>query len=87
MSAKSLPNENLQSLYNKELPVHICNVVSPEKIYVQWLLTENLLNRYNIEGKHILHMFLFFFYILFQRYRCHNCRTLKVEKLFQLNSH
>ncbi|XP_037383279.1 RING finger protein 17 isoform X2 [Talpa occidentalis] len=44
VSAKSLPNENLQSLYNKELPVHICNVVSPEKIYVQWLLTENLLN-------------------------------------------
>ncbi|XP_032352432.1 RING finger protein 17 isoform X2 [Camelus ferus] len=42
--AKSLPNENLQSLYNKELPVHICNVISPEKIYVQWLLTENLLN-------------------------------------------
>ncbi|KAF6376704.1 ring finger protein 17 [Rhinolophus ferrumequinum] len=44
VSAKSLPNENLQSLYNRELPVHICNVVSPEKIYVQWLLTENLLN-------------------------------------------
>nr|KAF6428386.1 ring finger protein 17 [Rousettus aegyptiacus] len=44
VSAKSLPNENLQSLCNKELPVHICNVVSPEKIYVQWLLTENLLN-------------------------------------------
>ncbi|XP_032115958.1 RING finger protein 17 isoform X3 [Sapajus apella] len=44
VSAKSLPNENFQSLYNKELPVHICNVVSPEKIYVQWLLTENLLN-------------------------------------------
>ncbi|XP_070433853.1 RING finger protein 17 isoform X2 [Equus przewalskii] len=44
VSAKSLSNENLQSLYNKELPVHICNVVSPEKIYVQWLLTENLLN-------------------------------------------
>ncbi|XP_063474894.1 RING finger protein 17 isoform X4 [Symphalangus syndactylus] len=42
--AKSLPNENFQSLYNKELPVHICNVISPEKIYVQWLLTENLLN-------------------------------------------
>ncbi|KAM4860256.1 RING finger protein 17 isoform 2-T2 [Thomomys bottae] len=41
---KSLPNENFQSFYNKELPVHICNVVSPEKIYVQWLLTENLLN-------------------------------------------
>ncbi|XP_045422968.1 RING finger protein 17 [Lemur catta] len=39
-----LPNENFQSLYNKELPVHICNVISPEKIYVQWLLTENLLN-------------------------------------------
>lgn len=48
VSVKSLPNENLQSLYNKELPVHICNVISPEKIYVQWLLTENLLNRYNI---------------------------------------
>ncbi|XP_036155889.1 RING finger protein 17 isoform X1 [Myotis myotis] len=44
VTAKSLPNENLQSLYNKELPVHICNVISPEKIYVQWLLTENLLN-------------------------------------------
>ncbi|KAG8524766.1 RING finger protein 17, partial [Galemys pyrenaicus] len=44
VSAKSLSNENLQSLYNKELPVHICNVISPEKIYVQWLLTENLLN-------------------------------------------
>ncbi|XP_011855330.1 PREDICTED: RING finger protein 17 isoform X2 [Mandrillus leucophaeus] len=44
VSAKSLPNENFQSLYNKELPVHICNVISPEKIYVQWLLTENLLN-------------------------------------------
>ncbi|XP_008258182.3 RING finger protein 17 isoform X2 [Oryctolagus cuniculus] len=44
VSAKSLPNENFQSLYNKELPVHICNVVSPEKIYVQWLLTENLIN-------------------------------------------
>ncbi|XP_054433446.1 RING finger protein 17 [Pteronotus mesoamericanus] len=44
VSAKSLPNENLQSLYDKELPVHICNVISPEKIYVQWLLTENLLN-------------------------------------------
>uniref|UniRef100_A0A2I3HVR7 RING finger protein 17 n=1 Tax=Nomascus leucogenys TaxID=61853 RepID=A0A2I3HVR7_NOMLE len=42
--AKSLPNENFQSLYNKELPVHICNVISPEKIYVQWMLTENLLN-------------------------------------------
>ncbi|KAF5916304.1 hypothetical protein HPG69_017538 [Diceros bicornis minor] len=48
VSEKCLPNENLQSLYNKELPVHICNVISPEKIYVQWLLTENLLNRYNI---------------------------------------
>ncbi|XP_004604568.2 RING finger protein 17 [Sorex araneus] len=44
VSAKSLPTENLQSLYNKELPVHICNVISPEKIYVQWLLTENLLH-------------------------------------------
>ncbi|XP_045834168.1 RING finger protein 17 isoform X1 [Meles meles] len=44
VSVKSLPNENLQSFYNKELPVHICNVISPEKIYVQWLLTENLLN-------------------------------------------
>ncbi|XP_004401420.1 PREDICTED: RING finger protein 17 [Odobenus rosmarus divergens] len=44
VSVKSLSNENLQSLYNKELPVHICNVISPEKIYVQWLLTENLLN-------------------------------------------
>ncbi|XP_012497127.1 PREDICTED: RING finger protein 17 [Propithecus coquereli] len=44
VSTKSLPNENFQSLYNKELPVHICNVISPEKIYVQWLLTENLLN-------------------------------------------
>uniref|UniRef100_A0A2K6NMR3 RING finger protein 17 n=1 Tax=Rhinopithecus roxellana TaxID=61622 RepID=A0A2K6NMR3_RHIRO len=44
VSAKYLPNENFQSLYNKELPVHICNVISPEKIYVQWLLTENLLN-------------------------------------------
>ncbi|XP_066221907.1 RING finger protein 17 [Saccopteryx leptura] len=44
VTAKSLPNEYLQSLYNKELPVHICNVVSPGKIYVQWLLTENLLN-------------------------------------------
>ncbi|XP_058132339.1 RING finger protein 17 isoform X2 [Dasypus novemcinctus] len=44
VSAKSLPVENFQSLYNKELPVHICNVISPEKIYVQWLLTENLLN-------------------------------------------
>ncbi|XP_062936150.1 RING finger protein 17 [Cynocephalus volans] len=41
---KSLPNENFQSLYNKELSVYICNVVSPEKIYVQWLLTDNLLN-------------------------------------------
>ncbi|XP_042638922.1 RING finger protein 17 [Orycteropus afer afer] len=44
VSTKSLPNENFQSFYNKELPVHICNVISPEKIYVQWLLTENLLN-------------------------------------------
>ncbi|XP_052589086.1 LOW QUALITY PROTEIN: RING finger protein 17 [Peromyscus californicus insignis] len=44
LSVKSLPNENFQSLYNKELPVNICNVISPEKIYVQWLLTENLLN-------------------------------------------
>uniref|UniRef100_A0A8C2MX37 RING finger protein 17 n=1 Tax=Cricetulus griseus TaxID=10029 RepID=A0A8C2MX37_CRIGR len=43
LSVKSLPNENFQSLYNKELPVNICNVISPEKIYVQWLLTENLL--------------------------------------------
>ncbi|XP_060143729.1 RING finger protein 17 isoform X3 [Globicephala melas] len=42
--AKSLPNEDLQSLYYKELPVYICNVVSPEKIYVQWLLTEDLLH-------------------------------------------
>ncbi|XP_008566525.1 PREDICTED: RING finger protein 17, partial [Galeopterus variegatus] len=41
---KSLPNENFQSLYNKELSVYICNVISPEKIYVQWLLTDNLLN-------------------------------------------
>ncbi|XP_006879615.1 PREDICTED: RING finger protein 17 [Elephantulus edwardii] len=44
VSTKALPNENLQSFFNKELPVHICNVISPEKIYVQWLLTENLLN-------------------------------------------
>ncbi|XP_006832121.1 PREDICTED: RING finger protein 17 [Chrysochloris asiatica] len=44
VSTKSLPSENFQSFYNKELPVHICNVISPEKIYVQWLLTENLLN-------------------------------------------
>uniref|UniRef100_A0A2K5DU79 RING finger protein 17 n=1 Tax=Aotus nancymaae TaxID=37293 RepID=A0A2K5DU79_AOTNA len=44
VSAKPLPNKNFQSLYNEELPVHICNVTSPEKIYVQWLLTENLLN-------------------------------------------
>nr|XP_017512412.2 RING finger protein 17 isoform X1 [Manis javanica]XP_017512413.2 RING finger protein 17 isoform X1 [Manis javanica] len=44
VSVKSLHNENLQSLYNKEVPVHICNVISPEKIFVQWLLTENLLN-------------------------------------------
>ncbi|XP_008054814.2 RING finger protein 17, partial [Carlito syrichta] len=44
MSAKTVSNENFQTLYNKELPVHICNVISPEKIYVQWLLTENLLN-------------------------------------------
>lgn len=51
VSAKSLPNENLQSLYNKELPVHICNVISPEKIYVQWLFTENLLQRYNMKEK------------------------------------
>ncbi|XP_063088536.1 RING finger protein 17 [Cavia porcellus] len=43
VSIKSLPNENFQFLYNKELPVHICNVISPQKIYVQWLLTENLL--------------------------------------------
>ncbi|XP_021092053.1 RING finger protein 17 isoform X1 [Heterocephalus glaber] len=42
VSVKSLPSEIFQSLYNKELPVHICNVISPEKIYVQWLLTENL---------------------------------------------
>ncbi|KAK2497249.1 hypothetical protein MC885_020877 [Smutsia gigantea] len=35
VSIKSLPNDNLQSLYNKELPVHICNVVSPEKIFVR----------------------------------------------------
>ncbi|KAM9049287.1 RING finger protein 17 isoform 3-T5 [Megaptera novaeangliae] len=42
--AKSLSNEDLQSLYYKELPVYICSVVSPEKIYVQWLLTENLLH-------------------------------------------
>ncbi|XP_008822578.1 RING finger protein 17 [Nannospalax galili] len=44
MSIQSLPNENFQSLYNKELPVNICNVISPEKIHVQWLLTESLLN-------------------------------------------
>ncbi|CAO2591083.1 RING finger protein 17 [Lemmus lemmus] len=44
LSVKSLPNENFQALYNKELPVNICNVISPEKIYVQWLLTENSLN-------------------------------------------
>ncbi|XP_013360965.1 PREDICTED: RING finger protein 17 isoform X2 [Chinchilla lanigera] len=43
VSIKSLPTENFQSLYNKELPVHICSVISPEKIYVQWLLTKNLL--------------------------------------------
>ncbi|KAL0615346.1 RING finger protein 17 [Plecturocebus cupreus] len=44
VSAESLPNENFQSLYNKELSAHICNAISPEKIYVQWLLTEKLLN-------------------------------------------
>ncbi|KAM6178181.1 RING finger protein 17 [Rhynchocyon petersi] len=44
VSTKSLPTENVQSLCNMELPVHICSVISPEKIYVQWLLTENLLN-------------------------------------------
>ncbi|XP_075419678.1 RING finger protein 17 [Tenrec ecaudatus] len=44
VSSKSLPSENFQSFCNKELPVYICNVVSPEKIYVQWLLTETLLN-------------------------------------------
>ncbi|KAM5288002.1 RING finger protein 17 [Ctenodactylus gundi] len=44
MSVKSLPSENFHSLCNKELPVHICNVISPEKIFVRWLLTENLLN-------------------------------------------
>nr|XP_004665944.2 RING finger protein 17 isoform X1 [Jaculus jaculus] len=44
ISVKSLPNDNFQSFYNKELPVHICNVISPQKIHVQWLLTENLLN-------------------------------------------
>lgn len=60
VTAKSLPNENLQSLYNKELPVHICNVISPEKIYVQWLLTENLINRYMIKGKHIAYDFILF---------------------------
>lgn len=45
--------------------MYICNVMSPEKIYVQWLLTENLLNRYNIQGKHLLHIILFFFCISF----------------------
>ena len=81
--AKSLPSEDLQSLYNKELPVHICNIVSPEKIYVQWLLTENLLHRYNIQGKHIVHIVYSLFCILFQRSRTHKCRILKVQNYFR----
>ena len=65
--AKSLPSEDLQSLYNKELPVHICNIVSPEKIYVQWLLTENLLHRYNIQGKYIVHIVYFLYEVFIEQ--------------------
>ncbi|XP_007495242.1 RING finger protein 17 isoform X1 [Monodelphis domestica] len=41
---KFLEDQDLQLLYNKEIPVQISNVVSPEKIYVQQLSTETLLN-------------------------------------------
>ncbi|XP_039354888.1 RING finger protein 17 isoform X7 [Mauremys reevesii] len=40
---KSLQNEDLQSLSNKELQVRISHVVSPNKIFVQWLSSEKLL--------------------------------------------
>ncbi|XP_074838133.1 RING finger protein 17 [Carettochelys insculpta] len=40
---KSLQNEDLQSLSNKELQVRISHVVSPNKIFVQCLSSENLL--------------------------------------------
>ncbi|XP_039354885.1 RING finger protein 17 isoform X6 [Mauremys reevesii] len=42
---KSLQNEDLQSLSNKELQVRISHVVSPNKIFVQWLSSEKLLKR------------------------------------------
>ncbi|XP_074072360.1 RING finger protein 17 isoform X4 [Macrotis lagotis] len=41
---KFLEDQDLQLLYNKEIPVQISNVMSPEKIYVQQLSTETLLN-------------------------------------------
>ena len=72
--AKSLPNEDLQSLYYKELPVYICSVVSPEKIYVQWLLTENLLHRYNIQRKHCACSF-----ILFSIFRVKDLEVINAE--------
>lgn len=77
VSTKSVLHESLQSLYNKELPVHICNVVSPEKIYIQWLLTENLLNRYKIQGKHIAYGF-----ILFSTFCFRNLEAINLEILF-----
>uniref|UniRef100_A0A8C3RQI7 RING finger protein 17 n=1 Tax=Chelydra serpentina TaxID=8475 RepID=A0A8C3RQI7_CHESE len=40
---KSLQNEDLRSLSNKELQVRISHVVSPNKIFVQWLSSERLL--------------------------------------------
>nr|XP_025037536.1 RING finger protein 17 isoform X3 [Pelodiscus sinensis] len=40
---KSLQDEDLQSLSNKELQVRVSHVVSPNKIFVQWLSSESLL--------------------------------------------
>ncbi|XP_067418829.1 RING finger protein 17 [Emydura macquarii macquarii] len=40
---KSLQNEDLRSLSNKELQVRISHVISPNKIFVQWLSSESLL--------------------------------------------
>nr|XP_042711080.1 RING finger protein 17 isoform X3 [Chrysemys picta bellii] len=40
---KSVQNEDLRSLSNKELQVRISHVVSPNKIFVQWLSSERLL--------------------------------------------
>ncbi|XP_030417159.1 RING finger protein 17 [Gopherus evgoodei] len=42
-NTKSLQNEDLRSLSNKELQVRISHVVSPNKIFVQWLSSEKLL--------------------------------------------